>query len=258
MDERSLILKAIKNKHKNTEEVDFNFPEPDAIDKWVKRKNRQESHKQKDPLDWSNADFLNYLDSMLKDFGARRTKGNLRSDSNTLNRLYDAFIKHLNDKMNNTVLKDYMDWWCSIWASRLTGSEMHLNVMIQDYQIKKFVSRYNEENAKEILSVPAFAVDDKSIFGLGGLDLLVMKRGIVAGYRMLREQGVTDPAQVMRNTLSSFEKDALLSVMGTTIQFAPYKNSDKVDFVALAKPYLQNHNLTQFLQTPYTRHFRSE
>jgi len=261
MNERSLILNAIKHKNENTpEEVDFDFPEPDVIDKYVKRKRRQESWKQKDTADWNNADFLNYLDLMLKDFGVRRQKGNLRSDSNTLNRIHDAFVKHLDTQMSNSVLRSYMDWWCSIQAPRLTGSEMHLNYLLQDFQIKKFAARYKEdESVKEILpAAPAPVVDDNSIFDLGGIDLLIMKRGIVAGYRMLRLRSQPDPAQIIRNTLSNFGKDTLSGVMDATIQAAPYNSEDKVDFVALAKPYLENHDLSNFLQMSHERYFRSE
>lgn len=260
MNERSLILKAIKQKDDTPkEEIDFDFPEPDVIDKYVKRKKRMESWKQKTTEDWNNSDFLNYFDSMLKEFGVRRNKGNLRSDSNTLNRIHDSFVKYLKEKMNNAVLKSYMDWWCSIWAPRLTGSEMHLNYLLQEHLAKRFSSRYIEEDSiKEILPVVAPpTVDDNSIFGLGGINLLVMKRGIVIGYRMLRQRSVSDPAQVIRNTLSSLEKGTLTSVMETTIQFAPYKSEDRVDFVALAKPYLEKHDLANFIE-PHERYFRSE
>jgi len=260
MDERLLILDAIKQKDTNTPiNLDVELSEPDAIEKWVKRKRRQESFRQKECEDWNNADFLRYLDFMLKEFGVVRSKGNLRVDANRLNHVYDALAIYLQHKMNNMVLKSYLDWWCSIWAPRLTGSEMYLNSLLRDYQIKRFASRYAEKESEEqILPIPAQSISDEYVYDLGGLDLLVMKRGIVVGYRMLRERAISDPSHVLRNTLASLTKDALLGVMNTTIQHAPYSRDDKIDFIALAKPFLQNHGLTDFLQILHEKHFRSD
>ena len=261
MDERLLILNAIKAKSTNTPGTDLDkvFPEPDAIEKWAKRKKRQESFRQKESKDWNSADFLRYLDFMLKEFGVVRSKGNVRADVNRLDHLYDALAKRLQHKMNNAVLKSYLDWWCSIWAPRLTGSEMYLNSLLQDYQIKRFTSRYVEKESEEqVLPIPVQPqVSDEQIFDLGGLDLLVMQRGIVAGHRMLLANSVADPARALRNTLSNLTRDTLLGVMNTTIQQA-YSCDDKVDFIALAQPYLQSNGLTDFLQIESDEYFRSD
>ncbi|MHA2279335.1 MAG: hypothetical protein ACXAC5_00380 [Promethearchaeota archaeon] len=258
MDERSLILNAIKKKNKNTV-PDPECPEPDVIEKWVKRKRRLDSWRQKECKDWNNADFLRYLDFMLKEFGTTRAKGNTRSDSDRLNHVYDRLAKHRQSKMSNLVLKDYLDWWCSIWASRLTGSEMYLTSLLQDAQITRFVSRYIEQAEEaQVLPILTQEVSDEHIYDLGGLDLLVMKRGIVIGYKMLRTRFVSDPAHQMRKTLSNLTKDALIGVMKTTIQKAPYPTSDKVDFVELAKPYLQNLGLVDMFKISHKRYFRSK
>ncbi len=246
MDERSLILNAIKQKI-TPQEDPIDPPGTDAMDKWVKRKKQEDSFRRKDCNDWNNADFLRYLDFMLKEFGARRAKGNLRVDSNHLNRVYDCLASRLQDKMNNRVFKNYLDWWCSIWAPRLTGSEIYLTSLLKDYLIKRFVSRYSdEESCKEILpQSKAVKADDDSIYDLGGLELLVMQRGIIVGYQMLRHRLESDPAYVMRKTLSHFTKDTLINVMNITVQQGPYSRNHTVDFLMIAHPFLHEHNLVE-------------
>ncbi len=254
MDERSIILNAIKNK--DSTPIDFDFPEPDAIEKWAKRKRRQESFRQKNIVDWTNADFLNYLDHMLKDFGAVRLKLNMRTDSNTLDLVHDKLVKYIQE-VSNAVLREYMEWWCSIWAPRMTGKELYLRSMLQDQQIKRFSTRYtNRKSEEQILPIASTVINDAQIYDLGGLDLLVMKQGIVAGYRLMKKRPA-NPDEVMQQTLSHFNKDTLTTVMNVTFENSPYPSEDKIDFIELAKPFLE----AQGLDTSHKSHehyFRSD
>jgi len=235
MDERELIINAIKQKKENTAKVDFDFPEPDVIDKWVKRKKRLESFKGKQTEEWTNVDFLRYLDYMLKDFGVIRSKENTRRDSDKINLLHDKLVKHLKVDMNNSILREFLEWWCSIWAPRLSGSEFNLNLLIQDYQIDRFSSRYKKQVEMAPVIVESkqstFSSDDDSIYSLGGLPLLLMKRGLVVGYRMLKKHNISDDASfsMMQKTIKQFSKKVCDHVIKITLQGSPYFKSDKVD-----------------------------
>lgn len=260
MDERALILDAIKQKKQNAK-VDFEFPEPDVLDKWVKRKKRKESFKAKFIDDWTNVDFLNYLDFMLKEFGASRAKENTRRDSDRINLLYDSLVKHLSTEMNNTVLKGFLEWWCSIWAPRLTGSEFHLNLLIQDYQIARFASRYEEAEAqapKPQETSKLSTIDDDSIYDLGGLSLLLMKRGLVIGYRTLKKKGTSDTlsTDMIQKAVMKFSSAILANVLNVTLKESPYPKSDKVDFISLASSALNRRGLTDYTQISYGAYFK--
>lgn len=267
MEERELILNAIKQKKKNTPEVDFDFPEPDAIEKWVKRKKKLESFKSKPTEKWGNVEFLRYLDYMLKEFGVVRAQNNTRRDSDKINHLYDRLVKRI-PEMSNHILKEFIEWWCSIWAPRLTGSEFHLGLLIQDYQVSRFANRY--KNAVPAVPVPvlvpvlvpveqpACTVDDDSIYDLGGLSLLLMKRGFVVGWRVLKRKGMGDAlaSYAMQKITGKFNSEILVNVLKITLQGSPYPASDKVDFISLIKPALNQRGLTGHAQVPYGAYFK--
>lgn len=263
MDERALILNAIKQKKKqNVPEVDFDFPEPDVIEKWAKRKKHQESFRGKQVDDWTNVDFLHYLDYMLKEFGVVRAQENTRRDSDKINHLHDRLVKQLTIEMNNSILKEFLEWWCSIWAPRLTGSEFHLNLLIQDYQVNRFASRYKKEDITEpspaviLKQTETTSVNDDSIYDLGGLSLLLMKRGLVAGHRVLKKRGISHIDQVMHKTIRQFNKEVLVNVLKITLQESPYPKSDKVDFISLATSALNHFGLTEYTQVSYCAYFK--
>ena len=263
MDERALIINAIKQKKQNTSEVDFDFPEPDVIEKWAKRKRRQESFKGKQVDDWTNVDFLHYLDFMLKEFGVVRAKENTRRDSDKINHLHDRLVKQLAVKMNNSILKEYLEWWCSIWAPRLTGSEFHLGLLIQGYQVARFSNRYKPEDVIEVVPVipkqiETSTINDDSIYDLGGLSLLLMKRGLVAGSRILRKRGISDAMSfsLIQKTVGQFNKEVLARVLKITLQESPYPESDKVDFISLAMSALNRFGLTEYTQVLHGAYFK--
>ncbi len=261
MDERELILDAIKQKKTNTSKVDFDFPEPCVIEKWAKRKKKLESFKTKPIEEWGNVEFLRYLDYMLKEFGVARAKGNVRSDSEKINHLYDRLVKQI-PVMSNLILKEFIEWWCSIWAPRLTGTEFHLNLLIQDYQIARFANRYKkEEVAPIVIQQPASAfipMNDDSIYDLGGLSLLLMKRGLVVGWRVLKKRGISDAmsSSMMQKTTMKFSGEILANVFKITLQGSLYPACDKVDFISLAKPALNRLGLTEYTQVSYGTHFK--
>lgn len=261
MDERALIVNAIKQKKQNIPEIDFDFPEPDVIEKWAKRKKRQESFKAKQIENWTNVDFLHYLDYMLKEFGVVRAKQNTRRDSDKINQLHDQLVNQLTIEMNNSILKEFLEWWCSIWAPRLTGSEFHLNLLIQNYQVNRFASRYQKDITEPSpAAIPkqtkSISISDDSIYELGGLSLLLMKRGLVVGHRVLKSKGVSHIDQMMHKTIGQFNKEVLVNVLKITLQESPYPESDKVDFISFATSALNRFGLTEYTQVLYGSYFK--
>ncbi len=238
-DERSLILEAIHNKKKVKSEPVSEC----AIGKMVKRKIKQESFRQKLCREWSNIDFLRYLDFMLKDFGTTRNVGNACRDSDYLNKIYDQLAKKLQHKMTNVVLRNYMEWWCSIWAPRMTGSGVWLLSMI-GAPVEKFLSRYDtEKGPNETNDNMSTQVTDEAIFDLGGLPMLLVKRGIVISRRKSSSENIG-------KTLSSFQGSMLGKIIEATLQYAPYSDAPW-DFILLAHPFLVKHGLTSFLDVDY-------
>jgi len=263
MDERLLILNAIKCKKENTPDIDWEFPGPDPLDKLVKRNKRAESFRRKAIEEWSNVDFLRYLDYMLKEFKAVRDVENTRRDSEKINTLHDKIVKCITIEMNNHILKEYLEWWCSIWAPRLTGSSFNLSFLIQDYQIARFVSRYKKGNIVESSPIvfhddtvlETETVDDDKIYDLGGLALVIMKRGLVAGYRMLKKNGSLDAEQEIQDVIAKFNKNVFVNMFKITLQGSPYSDSDKIDFISLSLPILKRFGLTEYTQLSYNSYF---
>lgn len=252
MNERALIIDAIKQKKKNTPKVDFDFPEPCVIEKWAKRKKKLESFKTKPTEEWENVEFLRYLDYMLKEFGVVRARGNTRRDSDKINQLYDRLVKRI-PEMSNHILRKFIEWWCSIWAPRLTGTEFHLGLLIQDYQVDRFASRYKKEDTDVVVSAPVeqpSSANDDSIYDLGGLSLLLMKRGLVVGWRILKDRGMGEAlaSHTIQKATMKFSSEILANVLKITLQGSPYPATDKVDFISLVEPALTRRGLTEYTQ----------
>ncbi len=241
MDERSLIINAIKN---GTPEDSISFPGPDAILDLAKKRKRRESFKQKSCGVWNNADFLRYIDFTMKEFGVSRIMGNIRRDGDYINQLYDRMVKKIGDQMSNEILRSYIDWWISIWAPRLTGSGFHLKNLLDDKHINRFFQRYREMEI-ESPSNDQISEDDLMIFELGGLPLLAIKRGLVIGYHVATGK-LPEPQRALQAVLGDLSREMLIAVVKATIQNAPYPKSCEIDFLGITAPFLKQENIVEF------------
>jgi len=251
MDERSIILKALKtplSKIKTPSE-DIGFSKDDAISRLVKKKKRQERYKTKSCLQWGNLEFLQYLDSMLKDYGVIRHVSSTCRDLDQVNNLYDLLVKKIGSKMNNLVLREYMEWWCSIKAPRLTGSGMWLSHMIKQQPISRFSSRFVQQDIKDSERY----ISNKEIYDAGGLSMLLTKRGIVVSYRMMESLN-KNPSQEIQETLERFQESTLSKTIKSTISNSPY-NCSSIDFVSIVRPYLLKYGLKEFANLDYKKYF---
>lgn len=260
MDERTLIINALKKANDTPAQPDpLNFSGPDAIEAMAKRMKRREAFQTKSCKDWNNIDFLNYIDFLLKEFGTARTQTNVRCDSDAVNKLHDELARHLADCMSNEILKEYIEWWCSIWAIKLAVNSFRLRSLINPEHIRRFSSRYKETEPTlpgKVVESPQKSKDDEAIYDFGNLPLLLMNRGIVISIMLLRRKNVTDPVSEIQRELSTFASSALVKVMNVTTENAPYHKSLTVDFLQIAKPFLAKHSIGDFEAIQISNYFK--
>ncbi len=183
MNERALILEAIQKKDAF---ADKHLPQmdQDVIEKTVKRMKKRERFRSKPVLGWNNVDFLNYIQTTLKEFGVVFLGGNHRRDSDILNRVHDSLAHRLKSEMSNDILKEYVDWWMSHYAPRLTTEGFQIYGMLSEDKISRFAKRYTRNT-----SSPSFIVhkemdqpcDEYTLYDSSGLAMslsLVMFRGV--------------------------------------------------------------------------------
>lgn len=255
MDERSLILNAIKNKDAVTSS-DVTFPGEDAILDLVKKRKRRESFKKKPCTQWNNADFLRYIDYTMREFGVARFTGNVRRDSDLINHLYDNFAKKIRDQMNNCVLRDYIDWWSSIWAPRLTGRGFYVQNLMDQSSIQRFLSRFDTPTPIVANTSPNVSSnEDHAIYDLGGLPLLVVKRGLVIGYSVIQKRS-TEPQRDLECVVKDLSKSMLTKVLRLTLHNGPYLQSNEFDFMSLASPFLVKWEIKEFSDVDFKDYFK--
>lgn len=280
MNDERVIINAIKGRKSSLKEVQENSRakevnedlfdgigvsgKKDAISKMVKSYNRRDSWKRKPCLQWNGSDFIRYLDSILKDFKVPKTFGNYRQECYYINSLYDTMVGLLGEKMNNGVLKDYIQWWCSIKAPRLTGSGFYLKMLVSDSMMKKFVSRYenNDNSLTEKPMINTFSSlpdinDDISMYNLGGVPLLLIKRGIVISRFVSIQQGTEEHKSnnEIIKFLSEFNLEAIQKVVDITISNAPYAKCMEFDFISLIHSKLHYSQSLNIVNLEYKSYF---
>jgi len=213
MNEREIILEALKSKPKkqlkvNAFNVDSLCQETDIIDKMVKRKCRQESFRNKSIEEWNTHDFIHYIDFLLKDFGISRVRNNLRYESGTISKIHDFLLIELKDReLNiNKTLKDYIDWWCSIWAPK-NGIEIYLNSLINVVLMRRFLSRYDGNSTIISDNKENSNIGNEEIYNLGGVDLLLMKIGINNTHQFLINKSIKNSEELIKKSLSGFSNE---------------------------------------------------
>ena len=265
MDEKSIILGAINKPKPKINDDDLGlFDGKDAIEEMVKAKKRKESFMHKSCLEWTNLEFLNYIDFMLRGVGIYRSFGSIQRESDYINRIYDRLTKTLKDKMDNKVLRDYLEWWASIFASRMSGREFHLNNLMNELHISKFLVRYQAginaevvtpQDGPPVSSAPVKEYTNKEVYDMGGLPMLLIKCGIVNACKLSKQQkGIS--LENIRTVLLSLTKPLLEKVLSLTVQRAPYSQSDEIDFISLALPATSQHNLVSFSTLKYKDYFK--
>lgn len=203
---------------------------------------------------WSNIEFARYLDSILKVHSLHLERLSPK-ESEAVAGIHDKLVRILNDKMTPQVLKDYFDWWVSCYAQSMHGRKIYVASLSQDYMIERFTQRYNADGEKpqtgEVKKNET--ATDEQIYKLGGLSMLLMSRGVVNSYKLLKN----DQNIIVRisETMRKLSKEVVTEIVDTTINLGPYPSSDKVDFLSISKPSLDYHGVKKFHSLNYQRYF---
>jgi len=209
--------------------------------------------------DWTGTDFLKHikylsgLHSILYD----SSLSSLR-DRNEVSKIYDKIASHLQERMNNEVLRDYFEWWISSHSYLMSGRKIYISLFSYDTYINKFITRYDvsEKSAPNIVETrKEEEIDDVTLYTHGGLPMVIVSRGIVAAYGVLKQKNINNSFVKISSTLHDLSKDALQTTMDITIQNAPYPQQDVVDFISLARSAMVFHDLKQFMSLTYKDYF---
>ena len=243
---------------------DFEF-EPtvtDAISKLAKKVQRTEKRRRMPVVEWTSVNFLTFINEQLKTYGFRLADTGRKYD--LLMRLYDKLAVHLGMLMSNQIFKEYLEWWIVTYAPTYNSHELAVQIMGRDSYIETFVDRYKSrlDTGKLELTkksvVPKKDITDDKIYDTGGLPMLLMSRGIAISFNVMRSKGEKNIFTRISKSLREFSKDILLRTIEVTVNRAPYNESGKVDFVALAKPALDFYGIKKFKDLDYNEYFKDK
>lgn len=217
-----------------------------AIDELVHKMALRDQHKIKPVSQWNNNDFINFIDVSLKVFGAKRCQTNIRRDSVMVSAIYDALATILGSKMSNQILREYLEWWTSIYADRHVNSGVYLNRLADVKYVGKFCKRYADE-ADVVVDKPKpkLDLDHAQIYELGGLPMLLIKRGIVIACNVLQQKNSMDWRFQIEKSLDSMNKKVLEMVEKATLDLAPYDCS-AFDFINMTKAIFAKNSIQAF------------
>ena len=257
VDERDLILNALqqdappKRRKKVMKEIEPSlFDEDDVIMKKARKQARRDKRKVKTVDEWTSTDFLQFIHKLMPTFGLTLERRGL-TDREKISKLYDKMVDIIGDNMSNQVLKEYFEWWISVFAIDMHDRPIYINNFMNDYQIRKFCNRFEQpvatvkKRAKKS-TPPAKDLDIDSLFKLGGLSMAIMSKGIVLPYMYIKPKEGSKSGQLIISTLESFSKEVLQEAMEQTLSNAPYDGQDKFDFMLLISPVLRKHGITQY------------
>ena len=264
MDETQAILDAMSmDRPEKTRKRVMNEIEPmpgeeeDVLMRMAKREARRERARKKPLRKWTMTDFMRYLNTLLSVHCLHLEKMSAR-DREIMAGLHDKFVDHLGEKMDNMVLRNYLDWWVSCFAASMHERRVYVGNVAQENTVEKFLRRYKDDikDYRTDSEQPSEQnVDEYALFELGGLSMLLMSKGIVSANRVLKERNKDNIFSRISNTLMGFSKDVVLSTMEATLEGAPYNDEDSVDFISLARPALNYYAIKKFDNMRYQNCF---
>lgn len=263
LDETELILDAMKKgkltkaKKKTIQTYEDPLDQKDIIiEKLGKRELKKQINKKKPISKWSNKDFLIYFNEELNVRGSRLTSIGNR-DSEVIARLYDKFVKILDEKMDNSVLRDYIDWWISVYLNKFLDRDIKSSDLdVPDY-FSKFIQRFAIKDINiEPKTVKVEEVQDiNKLYELSGLRMILLTFGIIDTVSLLKEKN-EDWISKISSELQKLDKKSLINLMSKTVSKAPYDKTQTVDFISLAKDILRFHGVKDYQNVSYTQFFR--
>jgi len=222
-------------------------------------------HKNKLLSSWNSSDFIKYF------FSATNTVGisidvNIR-DSDCMKKLYDDLVTALGDRMNNYVLRDYIDWWISNKLHKMKDqSHVSIYSLRKDYYIVDFINQTQKSdisahNTKiDTNKEPHHQLsksDPMEIFETSGITMVLVEFGIVEACRVLKQRGEKLVYMQISDLLKNLSKEMLIKVVDLTIS-KKYNTADMVDFVSLSYPALRYHRIDKRYKSISYKDFFSE
>lgn len=223
----------------------------DAITKVARRQRLRENRRKRKnrPIkDWTNSDFVVFANDLLKHYDIFL----LNNCPDQIAHLYDTLARCLRERMSNDILKKYIEWWSGCFASAQTESELYIQCLRNEKYIRMFLDQFLRDAPDQTEKVEA---DDDTLFSAGGLPMVLMSKGIVAGCRVLRDRGEKNVFTKVSKALKELSGKMLESSLNITISSAPYPNSDKVDFISIAKPAIDYHGIKGYLELRSSDYF---
>ena len=169
-----------------------------------------------------------------------------------IGKTYDILAVSLQEKMDNTILKEYIEWWINAYCLNNRSQTVYLNGMLNDGYINKFLSRHVE--SKSVL--PESQVDDATLYKVGGLQSLLLSKGIVAAHSYLIKTNETNISTKISDTLKKCSKKMIVNVVNITMKNKSYSKSALVDFISIAKPALDFFGIKDFNHINYKEFFQ--
>lgn len=263
MTETELILSALKGpapvKKKKKRLVEL-FPSeviPDT-DRVISSLSKTKKKKKPKRIEnWSNTDFLKHLESSLEQEGLHLETTSLR-DRDLMAKIYDDIAEHLKDDMSNKVFRSYLDWWVSD-CSRFMKAQIIFPAMLRS---DKFVSRFLHEfhnmniisEVEESLEIEQPKTDINALYSLGGLPMILMSKGIVVAYTVMKEKGEDRIMARISDALRDLNKSSLIKCLDITMK-TKYNKTEIVDFMSIAQPALIFHGIKNFNKVDYREFF---
>lgn len=237
----------------------FDGLEKDALSGVVKKIKSDNRYQKRKVSDWEYKDFLSYFSRLLSNYGVSYERSGPRVDLLSMGRIYDRMVEIIGYSMSNQILKEYLEWWTSMYADRYHDSALKVSYLFNDNYIQKYVKRidFGESSDRTETSEESTEVSDDDLYSLGGLSTLLMEKGIVVAWGYLKSKHSNSRQKEISDVLQTFNREVLERTMQITIDNAPYDSSLKIDFVELAFPFLEKHNLEAYKKISCATHFKT-
>lgn len=237
----------------------------DLATKYEKNQNKTKTKSNKKYItQWTNKDFALYFDGLLKIRGFSLERLTIQ-ETEDVARLYDKFVILVPD-MSNKILRDYLDWWSLYCLPSIKIERIYLNTLLNDKYIDKFCTllssnelslKKNGPNqiskAKNNLEKP-LDIDDESMYNMGGVVAVLTAVGIVKTCALLKRKGIISTLSISEQ-LRKMPKKVFSDCFNLTLSLSPYPETDKVDFISVAKQAIDYHGFNKFLKINYKEFF---
>ncbi|KKM26407.1 hypothetical protein LCGC14_1585070, partial [marine sediment metagenome] len=102
---------------------------------------------------------------------------------------------------------------------------------------------------------PKELVNPQKLYEMSGLAMVLKNVGIVEAYRILLSNRVNNATSEIQDVLGRFSSTILRKVIDRTVSLGPYSPNIMIDFVAIAKPWLDFQGIKAYNNLDYRKYF---